>query len=41
MQVVDYFQVDLLKNHVQFVQDFLLDLIEDILADLHHNCFVL
>lgn len=39
MQVVDYLQVNLLEDHVQFVQDFLLDLVEDVLADLDHNCF--
>lgn len=41
MQVIDDFQVYFLKDHVKFVQNFLFDLIEDVLADLNHNCYIL
>ena len=37
MQVVYYLQVHLLQDDVQLVQDFLLHLVENVLAHLHHN----
>jgi len=38
VQVVDDFEIDLLQDDVQLVQDLLLHLVENVLRDLRHNC---
>lgn len=41
VQVIYDLQVDLLQDNIQLVQDFLLHLIEDVFAYLHHNCQII